>query len=798
MWLSEVSRVTPGIKSLYPGVPDPQLVPAESVRIRVAESIRRVLEVLGDGGSTLVVFDDVQHMDPATRDVLHVLLRRLEAVPTLLLGTLRTSDWRNFGLISDPGVSDFQWHETVPLKPFGVAEAEALIASRLCDAETIDEAIRGKIIELAEGNPYLLEMLLSDWQRDGGYSLVAAEAAGDGTGARWRPPDTMRRAFERQYRGLSSEAQRLLAVLAVAGKKITPSQISDLASLTSHEINRAVFEAIDRGIVRVDGASFGFKNEMHRAFVYYALLTEESRKYHHARMARSFGTQPDAGDFQRALEGAHHFLKAGLVQSAIAQVIPGAEVAINRGAPQEAERALKEILSHQKFDNAPAIHILYAKSLIAQGQYRQVVNVLSELAEVRVNIAQEAEIAVLKAEALHRGSLSDTAAIAEAAGAATRTAEEAGAEVALSRALQIRAEMAAQETDLEELERIAMRSKTITISTSNEEVLGLANITHAFCQMVSGEYREATRDLLKAELSMRKLSREIDLRMVLNGLGICHTNTGDFRAAESKFQEAASTAHRLGDCFSESLAWDNLGVLYDDLGWFDRAARAYRQALVLCLKSPTAPRIAHILSNMASLSISIGNLQEADAVLAQAEAQARSHNRLKALIEVLVTRADLYLAREQDELAWQTIEDVRVLSAGKSPVDGTAGQFQRLNLQFLWATEGATAIQGLTNVSTGGLGNRLARRFEIQALIDMILEKERRTVNVVPIVQTIVEYGLFGVMARLVALRIWSSNSLQPRTGESGAHAVARLFPDPRRSVIPEAVAETSLLTECC
>jgi predicted ATPase len=79
-WLAEASRVTPGLRAKYPGIPEPTPAPAEAIRLRVAEALARMLEAVSDGGPTLMVFDDVQQMDPASRDVCRVLLRRVDAL----------------------------------------------------------------------------------------------------------------------------------------------------------------------------------------------------------------------------------------------------------------------------------------------------------------------------------------------------------------------------------------------------------------------------------------------------------------------------------------------------------------------------------------------------------------------------------------------------------------------------------------------------------------------------------------------------------------------------------------------
>ncbi len=755
VWLSEVSRVTPGIKSLYPGVPDPPPVPAESVRIRVAESISRVLEVLADGGPTLLVFDDVQNMDPATRDVLHVLLRRLEATPTFLLATLRTTDSRSFRFAASPSSSGLVWQHTVPLIPFTAVQAEAFLATRLSASGPIDPVILDKVIELAGGNPYLLEMLLMDWQRDGARSLVMAEVEGDGTDARWRPPDTMRKAFERQYRGLSSTAQRFLAVLAVAGKKISPAEIGELAALTGREIDLAAVEVLDRGIVRVDGTSFGFKNEMHRAFVYFALLSEDSRKYHHARLAKVLESRSDERDFQQALEASHHSLRAGMPETAVVQVIKGAEMAISMGGPREAERALSAVINAMEDTLSPELRLLLARSFNAQGKHT---SALAELAEIEPSQLQPRDAAafeIVRTNALRRGRLVGDHQLSRAAKRAAELAAQVGDERLVLEALQLRAEVASDQMDLSTIQDTAIRTRRIATSTTDEVRRGHALVTRAFCLMVSGDYLNAIKTFNEAKTILSIRSREIEVRRIHNGLGICFTNVGRFTEATDAFHKAIELARNTGNAAAECVSWDNLGALYEDLGQFHRAANAYQQAWEALDRAPTPKLTAVILTNAASLDTSLGNLAEAALLLDKADAAARVHEGDSMLLLVRMGQADLDLAVGEYERAWDLFREVLELTRGKTLLNGAIGQYGRLHRQYIWATQGYTAMAGSPKNSRAvGLGNTLARRLETEAFEAWAREKEYGSPADTTAIKRLLGHDLLGVVARLLALHI--------------------------------------------
>src|SRR2546430_17323299 len=96
-------------------------------------------------------------------------------------------------------------------------------------------------------------------------SLVGAEGWGNTTAVPWAPPADLRAAFERQYRGLTSDAQHALQVLAVAGKALAPREVSRLVGLDGTGASeRVVLEMLDRGGGRVEEGRLAFKSELHR------------------------------------------------------------------------------------------------------------------------------------------------------------------------------------------------------------------------------------------------------------------------------------------------------------------------------------------------------------------------------------------------------------------------------------------------------------------------------------------------------------------------------------------------------
>src|SRR5216117_3006721 len=424
VWLAEASRVCPGLRTIYPGIPPAPDAPTDSIRLRVAEAVTRMMEAVADNGPVLLAFDDLQFLDPASREVLFLITRRLERMPTLILAAARGGE-AELGP-AEHGRGGLVWQEALQLQPFDRSQALSLIGDRSAAAERVSSQIRETIVRLAQGNPYHIEMLLGHWRTHKATSLVAAQSSDDAAATSWTPPEDLRAAFARQYGGFSSDAQHVLQVLAVAGKAMVPSELGSLLGLQDGAVERAALEMLDRGVGRVEEGRLSFKNELHRAYVYYA-MGEDRRRYHHAQLAQLLAGSKEPDHLQPMLELVHHFIGADMRHQAMETALQAAEAAIARGAPQEAERGLTRLL--RAYDVAPGsrLRLLLAHSLVATGQYQRGLDALADWRSDDASSTDLALAALLRAEALLRARLGSDEAIIAAANEAIALAERVNA-----------------------------------------------------------------------------------------------------------------------------------------------------------------------------------------------------------------------------------------------------------------------------------------------------------------------------------------------------------------------------------
>jgi DNA-binding SARP family transcriptional activator/predicted DNA-binding transcriptional regulator len=795
-WLAEASRVTPGLRTIYPGVPEPTPAPAEAIRLRVAEALARMHEAVSDGGPTLFVFDDIQQMDPASRDVLRVFLRRIEPGPAMVVAAARTSEVRSIGISGEAALHDFDWQATADIPPLDVDNALALVDTLLGDEPEGDLMPRTTITQLAEGNPYLVEMLVSDWLSDPADSLVAAEARGEPTAAKWRPPDTMRQAFDKQYRGLFGNAERIVNLLAVAERRISVPEVASLLAITPQHVDRAVLELIKRGIVRAEMESLVFKNEMHRAFVYYA-MSEESRVYLHGLLARVAAQRGAPDDFQSALEESHHCLKAGMIHRAIEAVTIGAELAVTHGAPGEAERALKRVLGVEPEEDINRMHLLLAQALAAQGKYQEALNALANWDSSGESRSEHAVAALVEAESLLRGRLGHSLQLHNATTRARELARTSASQATQMHVLQISAEAAAESGDFEELAQIADAARRIKESATRADIKSLAALTAGYSTLVAGDPVLAIENFTEFVAGSEPGSLERERRQAHTGLGWAHWAAGRSVTAIECFKSAAAIAEQINDLHGIVSSWSNIGVVCGDVGAFTSSANAYRRALRFTRLEPGPRCISELYLNIAGLEINLGHLaSSADHLNAAARyAQVSAYPRL--LAAIWAVRADLHLASAEFDSAWQALEEAEHMWTGGDFIANVA-RYDRLRAHCCLDRHGFTEMVRLRNEQLSAPKSKnVTYRIQFALFEEWAAAREGRELGrPATALRSALDLGLVGVLGYSVAIG-FAPQAVHPRMGnESGAECVKRLFPDFIKEGIPAPIAVTPPLAE--
>ena len=176
--LAELGRLTAKVRQRYPSLPAPIETSGESARILYTEAVMALVGAVAEDHPVVLVIDDIHLADATSLTVLHLMLRRLEALPLMVMLTAssapeaETPSTRRF---FDNAAS----LSLLPLAlgPLSEGESAELVELLLADGGDPGPAIRRAVLAGGRGNPMVLELLVGDWRRRGDGCLALSVSA---------------------------------------------------------------------------------------------------------------------------------------------------------------------------------------------------------------------------------------------------------------------------------------------------------------------------------------------------------------------------------------------------------------------------------------------------------------------------------------------------------------------------------------------------------------------------------------------------------------------------------------------
>ena len=276
-----------------------------------------LLQLIGDLATDtplVMVFEDLHWVDRSTRDLVTFLARNLDRERLLLVLTVRTDDL-------GPGHPVATWlaglardARTTRLELARLDRADvARQVDRLLDGGA-DDALVARIHARSDGNPFFVE------------ELVAAERRGGSE----RLPRTLAETLAGQIASLPDDAQRLLGIVAVAGRPVREELIAAVADRSEPEVREPLRAAVASGVLHPDPGTgtLRLRHALLGEVVDSQLLPAERRALHErfAGVLSGPTTRGDSGPVGAA-EIAHHWLGADRPREAFAASIAAAEAA---------------------------------------------------------------------------------------------------------------------------------------------------------------------------------------------------------------------------------------------------------------------------------------------------------------------------------------------------------------------------------------------------------------------------------------------------------------------------------------
>ena len=295
------------------------------------DALDAVIAAIAGGGPTILVVDDLQWADLASRDALAYLVAGFHRQSLALLVTYRDED-----LVAAHSLHG--WLADARRLP-AVVE---LVLARL-DQQEVQQQLRellgrdpapallDDVVRRAQGNPYLTELLVQDLSPDAEQLTDRVSAAlSDALLARWHR--------------LSTQAREVLRILAVGGRPVTSTRLADVANM--RDIDRATTaaalqDATDHGIVIDLGQDMHWFRHPLLAELLYATYSRAEAAPIHGVWAHELSLEPCVGveELQRQSDLALHHERHGELRESLGASLRAADLA-------EEIHAVREVAQH--------------------------------------------------------------------------------------------------------------------------------------------------------------------------------------------------------------------------------------------------------------------------------------------------------------------------------------------------------------------------------------------------------------------------------------------------------------------
>ncbi|HEU5171245.1 MAG TPA: AAA family ATPase, partial [Gemmatimonadales bacterium] len=367
--LAELSRTVPEVRQRFPSIPPSIDSQGETARIRLTEALHDLTSAIAEEHPVILIVDDLHLADDASLAVLHLLIRRAVGQPIMLVLTVRPGELgrspQALRLLESATSLGFR---EVELSPLSEAEASEFLDSVVPPGEPRPgAAARRALLAAGAGYPMVLELLVSDWHRNGERSLALSLGAmtadlHSGDRAQAGPYDAV---FERILQSLDPTARAVLNLAAILGHRLNSLPMYGIVELGLGQAMHGLSELAKVRVLRDAGQRLEFLNELIRACAYRAVPSPVRRELHSAvadwLIGRKAGVQEVLG-----LEVAWHCMRAARLEEAIPHLLAGAREALRSGAPHEAERALSTGLPSLPERPATEARLLLAETLQEQ------------------------------------------------------------------------------------------------------------------------------------------------------------------------------------------------------------------------------------------------------------------------------------------------------------------------------------------------------------------------------------------------------------------------------------------------
>ncbi len=374
--LAVLSSLSPKVHQRWPGLPPSGPDTREDARLRIAQAIVALLLALSEEAPLVIVLDDFHQADPISLAVAHLVLRRAQDLPLLVLMTAspqpKGEEASRYCLSQLTSSLEITTLDVEPLRPL---DAQELLQSLLADDDP-GPSVRRAILIAANGNPLQLVQLVSDWRQRGDQSFALTFGAMT-TAPTTSPALLTGHLLSGVLSALDPDTRAVADLAAVLGRRLNDLTMYTLVESPLPRTLRAITTLMAHRVLRDSGGRLEFASESVRHTWYMAIAAPMRRALHSCVADRLQSAPRNTLNGASQLEVAWHLVRAGRTEDAAPFLLTGAREAIRLGAPHEAEIALRTGISTLQGRERRIAQLLWAESLQELGQWSSSIRVLN-------------------------------------------------------------------------------------------------------------------------------------------------------------------------------------------------------------------------------------------------------------------------------------------------------------------------------------------------------------------------------------------------------------------------------------
>jgi class 3 adenylate cyclase len=310
----ELARLSADLSSVVPGLEAPVQSDPDTERYRLFDAIAAWLGAMSSSSGVLLILDDLHWAEKPTLLLLRHLVRSLEPMKLLVIGTYRDTDLdRTHPLASI--MTDLRQEPTVSrlaLTGLDVAGVTELLATAADQRFEVDiDQLAQLLWSETEGNPFFVQEVIVNLvesgrlvQRDGVWTtdLELTELG---------IPEGVRETVGRRLSRLSDAANTVLGLAAVIGSVVDVELLLDISDLSEEAVLDALDEVSAAGLLReTTSGLYEFTHALVRSTLYDEIsATRRGRRHREVAEALERSHAPDPAAL------AFHFRRAGTVDT---------------------------------------------------------------------------------------------------------------------------------------------------------------------------------------------------------------------------------------------------------------------------------------------------------------------------------------------------------------------------------------------------------------------------------------------------------------------------------------------------